>query len=73
MVFDHLMEVLGLRSFTSLWLDNCACCLVVFSHVLAFVDRLLVAYLMVMEHAILLWCGCHIYTFILNVLHLVFG
>jgi hypothetical protein len=35
MALDHLMEVLGLGSLTSPWLDDCACCLVVFSHVLA--------------------------------------
>jgi hypothetical protein len=31
----HLMEVFGWGSLTSPWLDDCACCLVVFPHVLA--------------------------------------
>jgi hypothetical protein len=35
MASDRLMEVFGWGSLTSPWLDNCACCLVVFSHVLA--------------------------------------
>jgi hypothetical protein len=29
------MEVLTLGNLTSPWLDDCACCLMVFSHVLA--------------------------------------
>jgi hypothetical protein len=35
MALDHLMEVFGWGSLTSPWLDDCACCFVVFSHVLS--------------------------------------
>jgi hypothetical protein len=58
---DYLMEVIGWKSFTSPWLDDCAC---YFGGLLTYVflvDHPLVAYLMVMEHVVLLRCGWYAY------------
>jgi hypothetical protein len=57
MAFDHLMEIFGLGSLTSLWLDDCACCLVVFSYVLVLLITPWLRLWMVVEHTISLQCG----------------
>jgi hypothetical protein len=65
------MMVLGGRcslawgSLTSHWLDDCACCLVVFSHVLTLLVTPWLHLWMVVEHTISLWCGL-IYMLILD-------
>jgi hypothetical protein len=52
-------------SLTSPWLDDCACCLVVFSHVLALLIATWLHSWMVVEHTISLWC-CLVYMLILD-------
>jgi len=61
----HLMEVFGWGSLTSPWLDDCACYLVVFSHVLALLITPWLHIWMVVEHMISLWCGL-VYMLILD-------
>jgi hypothetical protein len=59
------LRSLAWGSLTSTWLDDCTCCLVVFSHVLAL---LIIHWLhlgMVVEHTISLWCGL-VYMLILD-------
>jgi hypothetical protein len=61
MALDHLMEVFGWGSLTSPWLDDCACWFGGLLTCACLVDHPLVAYLMVMEHAISLcvfWYIC---------------
>ena len=57
MALDHLMRSLVWEGLTSPWLDDCVCCLVVFSHVLAMLITHCLHSWMVVEHTISLWCG----------------
>jgi hypothetical protein len=61
MALDHLMEVFGWGSLTSPWLDDCACWFGGLLTCACLVDHPLVAYLMVVEHAISLWYGIYAY------------
>jgi hypothetical protein len=54
---DYLMEVFGLGSVTSPWLDDYVCWFGGLLTCVFFVDHPLVTYLMFMEHVISLCCG----------------
>jgi len=64
MVLDYLMEVFHWGSLISPWLDECACWFGGLIICACLVNHPLVAYLMIMEHAILVSCGFGIYAYL---------